>query len=445
MRAALRLLAAILLLIWTCPAAAQTIRAKQLIVTDGQGSVLQMPTMTTAERDASTHNNGETVHCSDCSPAGVYFYFAGSWHESGSGSAGGSATYITQTPDASLSAEQALSLLATGLMFSTTATGIVSIYAGSSCPGGQAVTAISAAGVPTCAAITSASPGQALSGSVTISGTDTTGSVTLSPAQADTNYYVTLGTRPVSGTPPHVVADYGNKLTTGFDVTITAPPGAGNSVAVDWSLNRAGGTAVLGSGTTNYLAKWLDANTLTGIAFTDDNIVVGSGTDWVLKALPSCSGGANALTYNTGTNAFGCNTIAAAAAYRQCAIVVGADNGPVLVDGDLGPQGRQCFAPVAGTVVQVTVAADGGTPSILPRRNSGGTTTNLLSGALSTAAAGGIACAKTTGVTGFDGVTTCAATLTGTTLAAGDFVELISGTAGGVAKRMTIIVTWSEP
>lgn len=37
------------------------------------------------------------------------------------------ATYITQTPDAGLSAEQALSLLGTGLMFSTTATGVITI------------------------------------------------------------------------------------------------------------------------------------------------------------------------------------------------------------------------------------------------------------------------------------------------------------------------------
>jgi hypothetical protein len=35
------------------------------------------------------------------------------------------ATYITQTPNATLSAEQALSALGTGLVFSTTATGVL--------------------------------------------------------------------------------------------------------------------------------------------------------------------------------------------------------------------------------------------------------------------------------------------------------------------------------
>lgn len=38
------------------------------------------------------------------------------------------ATYITQTPDAGLSNEQALSLLATGIMHSTTTTGVVGVY-----------------------------------------------------------------------------------------------------------------------------------------------------------------------------------------------------------------------------------------------------------------------------------------------------------------------------
>lgn len=50
--------------------------------------------------------------------------------EEGGGSGSGApttATYIVQTPDATLSAEQALSALATGIMFSTTTTGVVSI------------------------------------------------------------------------------------------------------------------------------------------------------------------------------------------------------------------------------------------------------------------------------------------------------------------------------
>src|SRR3990167_3788399 len=69
----------------------------------------------------------------------------------GSGGAPTGATYITQTPNATLSAEQALSALGTGLMSSTTVTGVVSIYGGSACGvGTDAVNSISAAGVVTC-------------------------------------------------------------------------------------------------------------------------------------------------------------------------------------------------------------------------------------------------------------------------------------------------------
>lgn len=42
---------------------------------------------------------------------------------------------------------------------------------------------------------------------------------------------------------------------------------------------------------------------------TDDTTLVGNGTVWNKAALPSCSGATNTLTYNTSTNAFGCNTI----------------------------------------------------------------------------------------------------------------------------------------
>src|SRR5215471_9613311 len=47
------------------------------------------------------------------------------WSAAGSG-APVAATYITQTPDATLSAEQALSALTTGLMKVTTTTGVIS-------------------------------------------------------------------------------------------------------------------------------------------------------------------------------------------------------------------------------------------------------------------------------------------------------------------------------
>lgn len=45
---------------------------------------------------------------------------------------------------------------------------------------------------------------------------------------------------------------------------------------------------------------------------TDDTLLIGNGTLWQSKALPSCSGATDALAYTTATNAISCNTIATA-------------------------------------------------------------------------------------------------------------------------------------
>lgn len=70
----------------------------------------------------------------------------------GGGGAPTTATYITQTPDATLSNEQALSALATGIVVNTTATGVLTIYTGATCTN-QFIRALSAAGVATCASV----------------------------------------------------------------------------------------------------------------------------------------------------------------------------------------------------------------------------------------------------------------------------------------------------
>lgn len=58
------------------------------------------------------------------------------------------ATFITQTPSGSLSAEQSLSLLATGLLKNTTATGVLSIATGSDLPSGIPLDRLSITGTP---------------------------------------------------------------------------------------------------------------------------------------------------------------------------------------------------------------------------------------------------------------------------------------------------------
>lgn len=83
----MRRLAPLLLLLlaipWVLPSIMEgqpsTLRAKQLIITDGQGSVLQVPRLTTVQRDASSHQNGEIIYCTDCAPVGFYAYRAGAW------------------------------------------------------------------------------------------------------------------------------------------------------------------------------------------------------------------------------------------------------------------------------------------------------------------------------------------------------------------------------
>lgn len=146
----------------------------------------------------------------------------------------------------------------------------------------------------------------------------------------------------------------------------------------------------------------------------------------------------------TGTWPF--NTIAQSGTplRRTCAIVVGSDDASsALVDTNLGPQGRLCFIPSNATVLEVEVAADAGTPNVIVAKHHGSTITNLISSALATAASGGIACSNTGGTTGIDGATTCSGTLQNTSLSAGDYLELVSGTAGGTAKRMSIFITWT--
>jgi hypothetical protein len=129
---------------------------------------------------------------------------------------------------------------------------------------------------------------------------------------------------------------------------------------------------------------------------------------------------------------------------RTCSIVVGADNASVaLVTGDLGPQGGQCLIPVAATVIEITVKADAGTPNVIVQKEHGATPTALLSTALATASAGGVACSRPTAVACLDGVTTASATLQNTSLSAGDWIGLASGTPGGTAKRMSISLTYS--
>jgi hypothetical protein len=128
---------------------------------------------------------------------------------------------------------------------------------------------------------------------------------------------------------------------------------------------------------------------------------------------------------------------------RTCTIVIGADNGSALATADIAPQGRQCLVPAAAHVVEITVAADAGTPAVVVAKNHAGSLTDL-SASLATAGSGGPACANAAGAgTSIDGVTTCAVQVTTTALAAGDWIETHSSASASTAKRMSISIAYT--
>jgi hypothetical protein len=76
---------------------------------------------------ATTGASYGIVPCRVASPDTWGYVVVVDYSPSAGGGAPTGATYITQTPDATLSAEQALSLLGTGLLKNTTGTGVLSI------------------------------------------------------------------------------------------------------------------------------------------------------------------------------------------------------------------------------------------------------------------------------------------------------------------------------
>lgn len=135
--------------------------------------------------------------------------------------------------------------------------------------------------------------------------------------------------------------------------------------------------------------------------------------------------------------------MAVANTYRTCDIPINDTSGVAITSGQMGPQSRVCFIPAASTIVEMDVNADAGTPNIIVGRNHAGTIVNIVSGALATAASGGIACTNTGGTTGINGATTCTNTLQNTSLSAGDYLELVSGTPGGTAKFFVVHVIYT--
>lgn len=399
--------------------------------------------------DFVTAGTGVTIVCPDVLTGGLTINAAGG---SGTGTPGGVINNIQINDGASgfgpylgtsCTNQFIRSLDANGAATCATVTGTSLSIAGASCTN-QFMTALDSAGAGTCTTDTLASAQHANQGTTSTvlhgnaAGNPSWAAVTSADlsltATTCTNQFVSaIGTTGLGTCTTDVLASaqHANQGTT---ATLLHGNAAGNP---SW------GAVNLTSEVTSVL---LFANGGTGLSSAaDDTVLVSNGSAWQARNMPSCDDqDGQHLNYSTGSNAFSCgNSMTTSVRRRVCAIIVGADNGSALANADLGPQGRQCMIPADSTVIEVNVAADGGTPSVIPRRNRGGSTANLVSGALSTAAAGGIACSNTGGTTGIDATTTCTNTLQNTSLSAGDYIELISGTAGGTAKRMSIFVIYT--
>ena len=81
-------------------------------------------------------------------------------------------------------------------------------------------------------------PSPSAYGSVTIADANTTASVTFATAMPDANYAVVATAYEITAGLANVNVFITNKLATGFDINISAAPGGGNSVGVDWMVRR---------------------------------------------------------------------------------------------------------------------------------------------------------------------------------------------------------------
>ena len=151
-------------------------------------------------------------------------------------------------------------------------------------------------------------------------------------------------------------------------------------------------------------------------------------------------------------NAIGNAQLAVVQTRRTCTIVIGADNGSALINGDLN-QKHQCFFPAAATIVEIdmegnSAAASSPTAvSVNKFHTSGSVTTNLFGSTTTqaiTASTGANTCSNAAGSgTGLDGTTTCSLAISTTAVAAGDWIDLSNGAADGTTQRVSVAITYT--
>jgi hypothetical protein len=202
-----------------------------------------------------------------------------------------------------------------------------------------------------------------------------------------------------------------------------------------------------GSGTVTHSAGGLTVNQLVIGNDAEDLKVLGSLGTTTTVLHGNASGAPSFGSVATGdiaANAVTSAKLAVVNTRRTCMLPIG-DGTNTVVSGDYSPfnVGR-CYIPYAATIVEVLLQCDAGTPSIqFEKRHGASTVTDLLSAAL---AANGTTktCALTsTSGTCIDGTTSSGSiTISTTSVAAGDYLEVKSGTAS-TEKRCDASITFT--
>ena len=217
-----------------------------------------------------------------------------SWATPAGGGAPTDATYIVQTANGSLSAEQAMGALGTGLVKNTTTTGVQSIYGGTSCTN-QFPRSLDASGAATCASVADADLSQSYSG---------------------------VGACAAN--------QWASTLNDNAAPTCTQP-----------AFSNLSSTASIAQGGT------------TETASTEDAILVGaSTTDWATAVLPSCSNATTSkLLYNSTTNAFSCGTDQTSAGGNGKVAITGRSSASLTADSYCAPGGTDACGTSATAVL----------------------------------------------------------------------------------------------